>query len=1237
MTRNLIVRYVLYIYLACICAVISAKNFNPIFQSLTLEEGLATLEVTGSFQQSTGYIWFGTSRGVSRFDGNEFHHFFYNPGKPNHISNNFVTSIQEDSFGNMWVGTEDGLNRISESGEVQIFGVANGLQSGWIISMLIDSSDNLWISSGTGIIRYDIKQNIFTDVPITQWGTNNALIELSDGRIIAAVLDKLVWLNSSNSTHPTVFEEPLKKLILHEDTIFYLSKVGEHQLALATEKSGLIIINIRDNTAIQLKTENGLASDYATAILPINHQQLIVGHYEDGLSLVDLSSSSIQTVRKREFDSLSLISNTIRHLLKDANKNIWVTTDSGVSKFNMDLDFEHYVAHPDRKGLSGKNVISTQPLNDDELVVLTQKGIDRLNVETGMVKQNLLQRPIDKMYKDANLWSMALKNNDLWVTASDGLIKLDLKSDTLKYYSNTAGNEYKLPETEIYTVLPEPNGGLWLTGYYIVGLTLFDENQGVINQYMASNSDIYQNEGNYTQDKIIANDGYVWMATTDGLFRVDRTTGQNRHIRLGEGRNYIRASAIKDDGNGNLWVATEGAGLAKISYDYTADEYKTKFYTTNDGLSTNELFGLAIDDESIWVFSAQNLSKFDLKTEQAISFPGLFQIPNLNFNLASAYIWNDRLVSSSNSGLFLIDYKALKQSDYMAPVVISEVNTPGNRHVYLGKGGPKQQGKGHIEFKFAALDYTRLGKSEFIYRLVNFDNEWHSASGNTVSFGNLPPGDYIFEVMGTNADGVWGSSTATYSFTVERPLRDYIIGMLILLLTLLFALNIRQRSKKFSDLHSQVRIDSLTGLPNRIGFNEQLNNSLKIERSIFALAVIDFDGFKDINDIHGHTVGDLFLKKVGQRLKDSIKGRDYIARLSGDEFVLMFYHFNNEENLLTLIRRIQDELSFGYQLGNTHIKCTVSIGVAIFPKDGVNRKELFSHADTAMYHAKKEGKNQIYFFNEELRKQLHTRIAIKANLEKALENDEFELYYQPKIHPQNKVIVGCEALIRWNHPEQGLVPPDQFIEEAEKNGFILELGAWVLSKACNDFITIKEKIPSIESMSVNISPIQLVRSDFISILDQAVNNSGITPENLELEITEYSLMDESARTMELLAQVKSRGVRIALDDFGTGYSSLSYLTKYPIDSLKIDRSIIDSACLGSPSLKVLHNIFLLAHSLEMQVVTEGVETLEQLRLLEDYNEDLIQGYLFSRPLPLMDLLNFDHNNLKEKFNSKGKN
>jgi diguanylate cyclase (GGDEF)-like protein len=1202
-------------------AVHSNDSIRFIFKNLTLEDGLPSLEISSIFQQSTGFIWFATGRGASRYDGYEFRNYSYNPGNDTHISNNFVIDIAEDSKGNIWLATEDGLNKISPDGSTAIYNVKDGMPSGWILSMFIDPQDRIWLSTGNGVVYFDLDKKLFSAIKVLSNYSSSDILQLPGGEIIASFGSKLHILNSKEEVAPEIFSTQLAQFLTTEDLITYMAIVDEQRLLVGTEKSGIIDIDLQSTDARQLTIKDGLGSDSISDILEVSSSHYLAAHYAFGLSLVDKKTQQVNTITHTDFDPYSLPSDSIRSVLLDSAKNLWVATDNGVAKTRLNSPFEFYQVRADQTGLSGREINRVVASEPGTIMSLSNNVLDSINLVSREVVSNILDMEKYSREADEKIWSVTQQDDDIWFVSNKGLLKYQASTETFVRYQNSANNPYNLPTSEYYTVLPEPSGGVWITGYYNVGLTLFTEEEGVARQFMTRAEDIYQAEGNYTQEKILASDGHIWMATTDGVFRVNPESGVYQHIRFGETA-YIRASDIVEDDQNNFWVTTEGAGLVKITGPEKDGEFELVYYTTAHGLPDDNLVSLVSDGPHLWVFTNQKLAKFDPIKEQVTVLNGLFDIPNLSFTTAAAEIHGDRLVAPTNKGLFIVNHKLLQESNYLPRIVISSIET--NEGIIFNSArplsGPLEVG--NIRFKFAAMDFTTLGGKSYLYRLKNYDDTWLPTQSNYVSYGNLPPGDYVFEVMGSNADGVWNSNVETYQFSVARPLSDYVTLLLVLLFLMMIFLYFLQRRRQVLDLHSQVRVDSLTNLPNRIAFNEQLQSSMSIQNSVFALAVIDFDRFKDINDIHGHSIGDKFLKEVGRRLRKSTKGRDYVARLSGDEFVLIVYHFINEENLINLLNRIMDKLSANYHLDEINIKSSASIGVAIFPRDGLSQEELFSHADTAMYQAKKMGKNQLYFFNDDLRKQLQRRISIKANLEQALLNKEFELYYQPKIHPNTMTIVGAEALIRWNNPQEGLIPPYQFIEEAENNGFITELGAWVIEQACIDYPVLKAQIPTLSSVSVNVSPKQLVKGDFLSVVEHALHKTGMEPDCLELEITEYSLMDESSQTFELIDRLKATGVTIALDDFGTGYSSLSYLAKYPIDTLKIDRSIISGASEGSSSLKVLHNIFLLAHSLDMQVVTEGIETLEQLKLVDNYADDLIQGYYFSQPLSIEAFIQF---------------
>ncbi|MBT8450123.1 MAG: diguanylate cyclase, partial [Gammaproteobacteria bacterium] len=974
-----------------------------VFQYLTLEEGLPSLEVSSIYQQSNGFMWFGTSRGASRFDGYEFKNYQYNPSSESHISNNFVIQIDGDSIGNIWIATENGLNKIAPDGKITLYSQNDGMSSNWIVRMFVDRQDNIWLSTGSGVLLLDTKTNEFKEINVESYNMAADILELPTGEIIAAIDQRIYWLNSSQPEAPELFPGALSELINTEELITTMAVIDNKRLLVGTEQSGVFDINLKSGNVSPLKLADALSSDYIYDILDVSKPHFLIAHYASGLSLADKETGHVQKLQHHEFDGLSLVSNSVHAVFVDDANNLWAATDNGIAKAVLEPKFEFFRASAEKEGLSA-NMVNRVITNDyGSLYVLSNNVVDSVSLENQIVSRNVLKMDDFSNKQAESIWSLTKQNNSIWFASSKGLIKFNSESGVFDRFSNIPGNPYGLPASDIYTVLAEPSGGIWITGYYDIGLTLFDEAKGVVKQFLNKYTDTYQIEGNYTQEKILASDGHIWMATTDGVFRVNRDTGNHQHIRFGEDRGYIRASDIAEDQDQVIWVTTEGAGLVKITQNLTTNEYDLKYYTSANGLHYDDFVSLAIEGDHIWLFSNQKLIKFNKTTEQAHVFDGLFQIPNINFTTAAAFIHRERLVAPSNKGLIVIDYKNLEQSQYPAPVRITEIETNHEHTFHVNNYEDNLLTDGNIRFKFASLDFTTFGQKHYLYRLQNYNDDWTSTELNTASYGNLPPGDYVFEVIGTNSDGVWNITTERYAFTVVRPTRDYVIAVLMLLFLASILLYLNQRRRQVHDLHSQVRIDSLTGLPNRIAFNEQLKRSMGISDSVFALAVMDFDRFKDINDIHGHAVGDEFLKEVGDRLRNSIKGRDYIARLSGDEFVMVIYHFINEDNLMNILNRVIDELNEKFQINNISLTPSVSAGVAIFPRDGTTQELLFAHADSAMYQAKTSGKkNHLYFFNDDLRKKLQRRISIKANLDKALKNNEFELYYQPKVNPKTK-------------------------------------------------------------------------------------------------------------------------------------------------------------------------------------------------------------------------------------------
>ena len=430
--------------------------------------------------------------------------------------------------------------------------------------------------------------------------------------------------------------------------------------------------------------------------------------------------------------------------------------------------------------------------------------------------------------------------------------------------------------------------------------------------------------------------------------------------------------------------------------------------------------------------------------------------------------------------------------------------------------------------------------------------------------------------------------------------------------------DLTERKRYENQLYHQANYDNLTGLPNRVLAFERLDRALETaeqEQNLVALLFIDLDLFKNVNDSLGHRAGDQLLVEVARRLSGCVRESDTVARLGGDEFTIILPGLKGISDAERVARKVTEACAMPLLLDGSEVSISASVGITMFPEDGLNYEQLIHNADIAMYKSKEAGRNQFYFYTTQMNEQTQAQLKLETELKRALERDEFTLFYQPLVATTSCEVVGAEALLRWHNPELGHVSPAEFIPVAESTGLIVDIGLWVLKTACMQAKQWQNDEGMPQYVAVNVSGHQLKTADFVKTIAQVLEETGLSPTSLELEITESVLLDDPEGNRKTLEELAAMGVRLAIDDFGTGYSSLSYLRRFPFDTLKIDRSFIGDIAGEDEAAKLVSAIISIADVLGLKTVAEGVENQEQLDYLIAQGCDFSQGFYIAKPMP----------------------
>ncbi|WP_196492451.1 EAL domain-containing protein [Psychrosphaera haliotis] len=1057
------------------------------------------------------------------------------------------------------------------------------------------------------------------------------------------------------------------KANLPSDSIRVMHVDENDNLWVGTEDSGLFILNISSNNvttfAYDASEPSSICSNLINDILKDKSGNLWIAT-NNGLCKFNKKTNNFSQYIIESNRNSSLISNQIQTLYEDDGGVIWVGSINGINYWNASSrPFQHIntAVYPQ---LHSDDIISfAEAGNGDFYVGTLEAGISKYDYSENKLskfKAELANKPI---YAVPSL--LVSSDNKLWVgTYNSGVYIHDLENNLISSYTtetNVSSDMSSVLSSNAISSMVESRTGQIIIGTYGGGVNIVNPDRSVVH-LTASNKLSSNNVFDVIEDK----EGNIWAGTmSGGLNKINLATGEVQVFKIDkENPHTIKSNSILGllDTEDYLWMATKDAGVARLD-KAKLKEGKVEFLHigSEQGLASSFTYGVLEDENGrIWISHSKGLSRLNPVSLYSVNFNTSHGLQGNDFHSGSFFkSKSGRMFFGGPNGFNTFMPSDVTLNTYKPPVQLtkfSQSNSETPIHALFNKNGELvlEHDETVIDFEFAALDYTKPELNKYKYKMEGLSDIWLDlGTNNHISFSSLPDGFYKLKVKGSNNSGVW-SDEVTIPIRVLPPLWRTWYAYLFYFLAAgaLFLILVRQQQIKIQHqlanerkLHKLAYFDSLTGLPNRQSFYESMERFLSLaKRGKYKAGVmfIDLDRFKRINDTLGHNFGDKVLMQVAERLRQSVRnsdfvGRNYevksfkneIARLGGDEFTVFLSHLDNADETANVTQRIIDSISEPITVDGYEVSVTPSIGIAMYPENGTSVQELMKHADVAMYQAKEGGRRTFKYYSNTLNDRALERLQLEEYMRAALQNDEFELYYQPQVDLKTNEITKAEALLRWTHPELGFVSPADFIPIAEESGIIIELGDWILQEACFQAREWHEAGLDIR-VSVNVSSVQFKQTNLVDNVKNALELSELPKHLLELELTESAVMSDVEDNIGRLQMFKDMGIRIAVDDFGTGYSSLSYLKKFPIDTLKIDRSFIMDIDTNENDAAIVKAIMLLADTMQLNVVAEGVETLEQLRIIDNYGAQYIQGYFFSRPLPPAEFTKFVTEEFAEK-------
>lgn len=1270
---------------------------HPIY----LEENPRPDFTSSTVRDTEGFLWIATDNGLKRYDGYNLRVFTHHDEDPHSLGSSITHSLMVSRSGVLWV-VGNQLSRYNPDQET--FTNYDILQRRSGRAIYEDQRGYLWIGGdGFGVVQFDPA----TERVINRYFEQSPRGEVRD--ISGSARGDSFWVASSGGVYRMSVKDgknfrlfPLKlDFVPGTQSVRAVQEDHTGKLWVSSD-SGLITVNPETGKAFRYTADpdkpGSLVTNNLWALFQDSKHRLWIGTDKKGLHYYRPESDDFAHYPEASFTDYSLPPGSIIDIYEDDEHNLWLSASAyGVFRISPSHEkftsYKHSLEIPN--ALNFNNLLEIQESHDGKIWIATDGGglnqFDPLN-KTFKAIENDPDNP-NSISSNSLLALEEDTRGNLWIgTWGGGLNRLDIRSGMVSRIIRKPqlAAEKTLASNNIFRVESMRDGRL-LISTWGRGFQIYDPNSKLFESY--SPYDLFRAElaTNYAvNDFLYIDDSEIWIGGYNGLELFDA-----RNKKFWKPSNPINSSVfdIFRDDQGNLWLGTD-SGLTR--YRPVSDSLTT--YTDKDGLPDNFVVSIEQDNNGyLWIGTRNGLSKFDPRSEHFENFTELDGLAGAQFNRSShLYASDGMMYFGTTTGLTVFDPENLPVNENAPPVhftgleLFQEPVQPGktpwlkaplNRteHLIL----PYEQRD--ITFRFTALNLISPQKNRFRYRLKGWQNDWQEtdSSGRRVRYTNLAPGNYQFQILSANNEGVWNSKARLIELTIKPPWwRTWwamvFYGMCCVLVIFGFSqwrvranrqrekelqglvdqqtaqlrfanqrvvqlnseleqrvahrtqeLSIEIEERRESEARSQYIAyhDSLTGLKNRVWLLDHLQKLIDKGQLPFALLYIGGDRFRKINDSHGHLVGDKLLAAAAQRLNRLLQNKAVAVRLGSDEFAVIFNTIENENTITETARHIIESFKDKFVIDQLRINFSVSIGILIADKKYSEATQLIRNANIAMQRAKERGRAVYQLFDNTILKTMLDQTLLEVDLRRAMGNGEFSVVYQPIININSQYLSSFELLLRWHHPQRGMVPPDRFIAIAESIGLIFEIGIWVLHQAC---LQIKQwqsefKTQDIPAISVNLSPLQLGQVDLLQRIDEVFEETHAPHDKIRFEITESALMQNTDTVEMLLEGLRQRGLDLAIDDFGTGYSSLAYLDRLPVQQLKIDRAFVNALESNQETgnaHEIVRATINLAHNLKMRVVAEGIETSEQLNTLEQYNCDYGQGFFIAKPMIASDAREF---------------